>query len=380
MRNEYDLVILGSGPTGLTLLDHFSRKNRHAKCLLISLNEAEQGAYSKGVKVVNPVISKLPQLRLKDIGKYEEIVKMKQLSEILLKEQFRPASAYLGDSCCGLRYCTSGQEFETLRSVKNFFRNAEISVTNYTASFLKEHLGKIIDKNLLFPYEEHLWDINKYIDIFLAKNGESLVSSADRVTYDGNSGSNVKLIVEIEGNRKVIFAGKLIVCLGIGNIDFERSIKIRQSNTNATTGYKVLAYYKRIYSHRQNLPQRLSSIIIPGDGICVTNELVGRNSIMYNTNSGFCAIDNFSQSFLNTELSNSRETISKLYPIIPREEHDDFMCSMLVDPEAYHNSPERHFRFIISHSVDENIRYFNLPYFTAIAMAAHSLPVSLNDL
>ncbi|HRI25789.1 MAG TPA: hypothetical protein PLZ45_14020, partial [Ferruginibacter sp.] len=70
MRKQFDVMIIGAGPTALALYKHYARTNRSLRIALLIEQNCGEGAYSKGVKVANSIVPKLPQLKAKDRNKY----------------------------------------------------------------------------------------------------------------------------------------------------------------------------------------------------------------------------------------------------------------------------------------------------------------------
>lgn len=380
--DHFDFAVLGAGPTALTVFNHLKWNNKGVKGVLIVEKDSEEGAFSKGVKSANSIIPKLPSLRQTSIEICYQTIKMKKISEILLKEMYDSYPCYIGKSNIGFRYCRSKEEFFKLQSIKNFFSNSGAGITDLTANFLKNQNIKNVNKELLFPFEEHVWDVNLFRNLFLAKIGEDSIWTAQKVQYIGSKDSLAHLsIYDVNGDVKKISVGKVIVCKGVGNICFEDEVKLVESLgvANQMT-FQVLKYYKCIYKPEIILPETITSITIPDDGIYFTNEQAQELSILYNLNSGLCSNYGCNKDLLEKDKDILSKYVFDKYPSISANLIRDFMCQMVVDANAYQGDVEKHFRFIISKSVNSNIRYINLPYFSVVAAALNNLSFDLNKL
>lgn len=379
---HFDFAVLGAGPTALTVFDHLARNNKGVKGVIVIEKDSEEGAFSKGVKVANPIIPKLPSLRQTSVEICHQTIEMKKVSEILLKEMYSSHPCYMGKSAIGFRYCRNREEYVTLQSIKEFFSNSGASITDLTVDFLKKQYIENVNKELLFPFEEHVWDVNIFRDIFLAKIGEESMWATQKVEYLGSTGSLSHLsIYDINGDVKKISVGKLIVCKGVGNICFEDEVKlVEELGTTNSMAFHVLKYYKCIYKPLIILPEAITSITIPHEGVYFTNEQAQELSVLYNLNSGFSSNSVCNKDLLENDKSILSKHVFEKYPSIPGNLIRDFMCQMVVDASAYQGDFEKHFRFIISKSVNSNIRYINLPYFSVVATALNHLSFDLNKL
>lgn len=374
MKKVYDFIILGDGPSAVSVMDHYHKRNPSLNGLLIDIRSNEIGAYRKGVKVVNPIIPKLPNLKLKDISNYVEILSMSKISEILLKEEYNSTTAYLGNSSIGVRFCKNHEEYELLKSLPNLFDESGFSITKDTTAMVENLTGQSLNGNLILPYTEHQWNVLAYKKIISDRIPLNKTLVAENIQYCGHNSSGVELAATINGNIRTLICTKLISCLGTGNIRFEKKVVQYRENDESIFTFKILHYYKRVYPNKFFMPQELSSVIVPASGICITNELQSQQSVMYDTNAGFSATTEYDNDFLQDMLLNYRTNVSLNFPMISHHGFSDFICTMPVDPTSYRQNPQNHFRFIISKSSDPSITYLNLPYFSAIKMAINNLP------
>lgn len=380
--NHFDFIVLGGGPSALSVFEHIKRNNKETKGLMIVENYSEEGAYSKGAKSVNSIITKLPFLRQSSLHIYHRTIQMKKASEILLKEIYDTHHCYMGKSNIGFRYCRSKEEYITLQSIKDFFYNSGTTVTDLTANFLNDYNIKNINKELLFPFEERVWDIKLFREIFLDKIGLNSIWLAQKVQYIGSAGSIIHLSVcNADGKVETISVNKLIVCKGVGNLYFEDEVKLVESVDSLDyMAFKLLKYYKCIYKPKIILPKVVTSITIPEEGIYFTNEQAEELSILYNLNSPFSPTNTITKEIIENEKSALSDYVFRKYPLVSANLIRDFMCHMTVDANAHRGDIEKHFQFIISNSVSKNIRYINLPYFSVIATALNYLSFDLNKL
>lgn len=379
---KFDSVFLGGGPAGPSIFDHYARKMKKTeKYILLTESTVPEGAITKGAKVVNQIIPKLPLIRGSDIETYREIAYLVKGSEIKLELLYQRAKAFAEHSEIGIRYCRNEEEFDVLKSIEEYVRKPDADLHESAAQFLEKNLGHKIDLNKLFSYGEKVWNVNQYMKILISKINPELILPVKQAQYDNTSGEGIILELTMkDGSIKKISTQKLFVCKGIGNIEFEKNVKSKESSKTDTLNLGILKYYKCIYKPQNIIPKALSSIVLPEHGICITNEQNDLHSLLYDINSKSCPARRFNIELLPKDLTDAREKLTQTYPKLPTAFEREFMCTMAIDSRAYTVDHTKHFKFVISSSVVDKIHYINLPYFTVIGAALNDLPDNLKDL
>jgi hypothetical protein len=378
---KFDVIFLGGGPTSAAVFDHYARKMAfNNKSILLLENECPEGAITKGAKVINSITPKLPVIRHGDIDHYREIEALLKSSEKYFTKLFDRASPFSGSYELGVRCCITDEEYDILQMLKGSCTTDDLHKVHLTAEFLRTTCPKDFKPGRMFPYREKLWDSNTYQGIIISNINTRLVRTVEKVLYSYSNGDNIILKIMFTGGIwQEISTTQLFVCKGIGNINFEKQVRKQETSWKNTFKFSVLPYYKRIYKPQVSMPEFLSSIFIPSSGICITNERNNLQSLLHDTNAIFCAPDKFDVLTAESELPEARKRLLEKMPDLPALFEREFICPMTLDPKAYRGNPEKHFEFIVSPSVNKNIHYLNLPYFTVIGTALQQLPNNLND-
>lgn len=374
---QFDAIFLGNGATAPALLYHFLKQsNWKGKFLLINERKSPMGAIAKGVKVVNPIVPKMRRIRNRQLEDYKQIALMVRASETYLKELYESSPLFRGDSDTGFRLCRDLEEFETLQELKGIAKKQDHRMIDSVANFSMQSFGDTINKNLLFPYSEKIWNISIYHAIMASKINDKHIKLAESVEFEKTDSDGITMLVKYPDNKDQRFkASKIFVCKGIGNIEFERDVKLKISNDEERyLSFEILKYYKCIYPSVGLIPSNLSSIFLPQRGLCITNEQNNQLSYLHNTNNTICPLNSFDASSLTEDLQAERNTLRNQYPLLSQNCLDDFMCAMTVDSAAYSDNYEKHFQFVRSNSILPHIHYINLPYFTVIGTALTYLP------
>ena len=376
-----DITFLGGGPTGPTVIDHYLKDGRTKNYLLITEEEDPRGAVNKGVKVVNPIVTKLPNITRNQCAKYEETLRLIRAAEARLESIFRRTNAYTGASELAFRYCRDPEELDILNGMPEFCSEVDDGLLSSTKEFIEKCLGSPIDVGLLFAYKERVWNVTEYMRIIMARIPGLMKVAAKRVEFDSQTSEGTFLVIHhVNGSTETVFTRKLIVCKGIGNINFENQIMEKTALSEKSFNFKVLEFSKFIYNRREQMPNLVTSIMIPGYGICVTNEQEQKHSLLYDTNTNLSFANRYDPRRMSDDITPIREKLNKLHPGLPQSCVEQFRCAMTVDSRAYTDDVEKHFQFVISPSVLKNVQYVNLPYFTVIGLAINYLPKNINDL
>lgn len=381
---EVDYLIIGgpSGPTSLAIADYIRSglpyNNTYA---LVIENSSPLGAAVKGVKTVNHIYTRLPFVLPQHINKYEEIRDHIKYAEILLKELYSSSIAFLGKSLCGLRLCRNLTEIEILEKLQGANKGWMDLLYKPVANFIRYNLGIDIDRKKMFVYAEKVWNIRHLIELYISKNYNN-IREAKNVNFIDVGQDKVKIeLIKEDGRVQQIHAKTVLVCKGMGNIEFEASIqnKLGVSSYNPF-GFQALEFYKSIFQTDLPMPEELSSVFFPEKSICITNEQEQKHGVLYDVNGNPISVGKLAADSSIDILQDKKKKLCDLHPSMKKENVNEFLCSMPFDSQAHKENPAKHFEFIVTQSVIKNIRYYNLTYFTAIAAAIQKLPTNLNDL
>jgi hypothetical protein len=378
--DKFDAVFLGNGATAVAVMYHYWKKsNGEGKYLLIAEAGDPQGALLKGVKTVNLIVPKLPELYAAKRDKYQTIVTSLRGAASSLEQIFEARPAYSNGSATGFRVCRSKEELHILQSLQGTGGSTDDSLAEAAADFVARAMGHKIDKDMLFPYEERIWDVDSYIEMMADKLPVQLMWDAEKVYVEENE-NGIQLEVEFEKRKnEKILAAKLVVCKGVGNIPFENDLRSKSTGSRNTIGFRILPFSKLFYEGPEEMPASVSSIMLPANGVCVTKERASAHSLLYNTNVTPVHPGNLDIKTLAYDAGLVHKQLREAYPSLPVNFSQACSCAMTVDPLAYSADVSRHFQFVKWASVVQNIHYLNLPYFTVIRTALQYLPDRLSD-
>lgn len=384
--NHFDYVILTGegGVTGFTIADFYMKGRRigdsgHGLIITQSVKKDKEGATTKGVKTVNQITPKLPYISRNNIEVYEKTLDLAKNSEARLSQLFEGTDAYLDNSKMGIRYCRNADEVEILESVYKTGNTISQTIVSEINDFIKSNVCHQCNADNLFFYKERVWNVSGYMERLIAKipticshqcNNITVVDACTKLTLE---------IENIDGQKKTITTDKLIVCLGLGNIDFENSIqRMIDYKMEDIFTFRILPFYKSIYSGQSPIPPTISSIFMPGHNVCVTNEQNSNHGVLYNTNNRAVTINQWEEMLVRDRIVENRELLNQQLALDTSKLLKEFICDMTIDSTAF-NSPEKHFEFVMSKSCIPQIHYVNLPYFTSIGSAINNLPKKIID-
>jgi len=376
---NFDAVILGNGATAVAVMQHYcTRPDADVRLLLISEAEDPTGAIFKGVKTVNMIVPKLPELTPRNLQGYQSMVNLLRGATGHLEQIFADNPPYAGQCETGYRVCRSLQELEILQSLQGTGSAVNDALALETIDFVANALGYRIDQNLLFPYEERIWDVERYVDIMADKIPPSRLWDAQKINVEQTEEGIVLEVRFEKGELRKIRTKKLLVCKGSGNIQFETQLRSKVKETTAQLRFKILPFSKLFYDGPGMMPELVSSVMMPLDGVCITNEK-RRHSLLFNTNSQPLTATSQNLGAMVRDHHVIHQQLRGAFPALPASYCQAFDCTMTVDPQAYGSDFDRHFQLVRSASVVPGVHYLNLPYFTVIATAVHKLPHNLND-
>jgi hypothetical protein len=379
---SYDCVFLGNGATAIAVMNHYEGKPFKGKHLLITEPGDPQGAIYKGVKTVNLIVTKQPTI-MKSVSaqaKYQSVITMLRSSEALLESTYTRFPAFQGSSDTGYRLCQSMEEFKVLQNLQQTGNKIDDSLDLAVVDFISKTMGHSIEKNKLFSYRERVWNVTDYINDKTDGIPQNKIWNAKQVELEESKGGGISLTVQLEDDStETIFAKKVIVCKGAGNIQFEKNIIAQLEQRFSEMPLRILQFTKLIYEGNEQMPASVSSIMLPETGICVTNEAVNAYSLLYNTNASFITPNEFDTDFYNNKAQNFPKELREKYTALPERCSHILNCAMTIDPLAYSPDYTLHFKFIKSSSVLSNVYYLNLPYFSVIETALQNLPPHTKD-
>lgn len=382
---KYDATFVGNGVTAPSMFYEYY-KNGNGKYLLLVEPDENRAAITKGVKTANLIVPKQPKLHNRFSAVYQETTALVRSSEIKLKEFLGYSHAYIGKSNTGIRI-GSEDEMEILRKL-GISKTTDKETVDAGLAFAKRYLGTGINKDCVFPYNEHTWDAQAYLKKYAELTNVPDRKSVKEVKFYSSEKDVLIEVVHFDGTTELVATEKLFVCKGVGNIEFENTIifqlkrqgdQYHDHGISLNMDFNIVTYYKSFYPSAEIYPLKLSSIIIPETGICFTNEQNNNYSLLYDTNSHLKPADSFDVNKLTEKMPLTRDQLQQSYPSLnafPIKEH---MCTMTLHPKATGDGYKRHFNFIHSQSVCRNIHYVNLPYFTVIRTALEALPKNTND-
>jgi hypothetical protein len=380
---SFDAVFLGNGATAVAVMNHYLKKNNGVKnYLLVAEASDPEGAFLKGVKTVNLIVPKLPNIKAdsSSIANYQSIITTLRGAAASLENVFDGRAAYSGKYEKGFRVCRSKTEIEILKALQGVGAHADDSMISEVGDFIEQAMGQKVDKTMLFPYDEKIWDVSGFVNLMTDRIPAQMIWDAEKVTVTAiENGINLTVTLE-NGEISVINARKLIVCKGAGNIKFENELRLKTLQPPAPMNFKVLPFAKIFYDGPTLMPSTVSSIMMPECGVCVTNEQANIHSLLYDTNTNPISTNSIDIGNLNINPLTIHEKLRSNYPRLPDNYSRAFNCAMTVDPRAYGSDFSRHFQFVTSSSAIKNIHYLNLPYFTVISAALQHLPDQLTDL
>lgn len=374
MKKYYVVVLGGSGgPSALAVANHYKQKVK-GPCILITEEGQRIGAYKRGTKFVNQVTPKLVALNGKSMKLYDDVSDLVNENQRWLERVFAGTSAYTGKCTTGMRVCCSHDELEVLQATKIPRVDLSDNLYQSTADFVKKNFGEELIREKIFSYTEKAWNVDGFLERYLVKfrSGEDWWP-CKKVSYAGTTsdGSIILEITNINGTKEKIIAEIVLSCKGMGNVEFEAEVrKFQGKTTEVTSGFRALPYYKSINrsSTGVSMPSDISSIFMPEQGICLTNELNERHGLLFDTNSEITpvAID---LAGMNDD-GPVQTALAEKYPSLLQNQDDHFMCPMPVNSGGL----RKYFEFIITESINKNIKHINLTYFTGIGTAIKSLP------
>jgi hypothetical protein len=379
MIREYDCAIYGGGPTGLSVMEKCGLDSSNGKVAFLHEINGPIGAYAKGVKSVNPIVPKLPRINSAKADMYDYITRRAADSEKALLREYANTYPFTGKSETSFRVVERQAELELLNNLSAIKQKTDISLSKATADFAGGMLGSPLDATQLFTYRERIWDLKSYDRLMRRKLAGLPIEFVQRVSFIEENNGLLLEIVDAAGDKTYLKTKKLVVCRGIGNINFENHVANKLSATAGHFNFGVLDLCKFIYQDVPAMPDGVSSIMMPQQKICITNEALGRHSILFNTAANLQSTAGFDPGCLDSGLAAINEQMRTLHPALPAGYAQALRCAMTLNEAAFTNQPDLHFEFLISPSAVDHIHYVNLPYFTVIRMAMASLPSQIID-
>ncbi len=378
---QFDAIILGDGPAALSVADKYIQQGGNGNVILLNeIAPLVRGAYSKGVKSLNPIVTKLPLITEANIDNYKYITQRIKDAESAMAKIYKTTYAFQGMASIGYRCCNSKLEYDILCSLTGLSRGNDSTLDKSAAKFVSDSLGYTCEDLRLFGCHEKIWNTRGYLQIMAERIPRKFVQYVKDVNFCEENDGIVLQVTGVDGETEYIKSDQLIVCKGLGNINFEEQVRSIVSCPAKVFGFEVLDLAKFIHKSLLKMPEKISSIIVPKQKVCLTNEAPDRYSILYDTNAQLIPVNKYNPLDEANVLCSISEKLVKFNPAIPTTPYESFRCAMTLNHAAYTDKPNLHFEFLKSESVVENIHYLNLPYFTVVQAASVSLPTKLIDI
>lgn len=390
---EKDFIVYGGrdSPLGYSIAHWLINEKKHTGwCICKGLTKEElnndklNSAATKGVKVANLIITKWPfELKPDRKDKYETILNGVDRSENLLEEFYKSignTSAWIGKANTGFRQCINPNEKQLLYDLK-----VPIQLDGTRWQAVQEFIQQIeksggyqpIGLNNLIAFNESVWDINGYVKSLRRRLADDVKDIKDMKIMDSAGKVKVRITYNDDTVEDVL-TGKLIVCLGVGNIAFaiDNGLNVNFDNLGLFTYYKYMNYTGNQYGA---IPPWLSSFCWPEKGVCFTNEQGNALSVLDGLAQNHISANDFYALNLLEQKALKEKNLNTKFPQQAFNPQAGYICTMTANPVVFNMEPEKYFEIICSkpegHS---NISFNNLMYYTTIRSSISKLENGLN--